>query len=269
MALHRFFVFGVLLLGVSVSQALRVDRVEEQAVESVAGVAASVEDAAPKRRRNSTTNRTSLLSKPKVAGGDETWKWHEVEASGIVPNAREGHTMVAVEDFLVLFGGCYLDKKCFNDVHLYVPTTRRWLKPYVEGIPPAEREGHTATLVGAVMYIFGGSSQLGYLRDVASLNLQPQVQLWKAPVPLRHARAGHEELRVEGRDRREAGGKVRLAARVAHAHQPEGGDLPLRRVLPRPTVLQRHVSANAEGRAGRVRRHRTVVLQARGVPVVL
>jgi hypothetical protein len=174
MALHRFFVFGVLLLGVSVSQALRVDRVEEQAVESVAGVAASVEDAAPKRRRNSTTNRTSLLSKPKVAGGDETWKWHEVEASGIVPNAREGHTMVAVEDFLVLFGGCYLDKKCFNDVHLYVPTTRRWLKPYVEGIPPAEREGHTATLVGAVMYIFGGSSQLGYLRDVASLNLQPQ-----------------------------------------------------------------------------------------------
>ena len=118
--------------------------------------------------KNASSNVTSVAS-----SNENKWTWNEVESRGIIPNAREGHSMTAIEDFLLLFGGCYLDKQCFNDIHIYTPSTRRWTQPFVEGHAPSEREGHTATLVGAIVYIFGGSSQLGYLRDVAYLNLQP------------------------------------------------------------------------------------------------
>ena len=66
-----------------------------------------------------------------------------------MPSAREGH-MVAVEEI-------FFDKKCFNDV-MYIFHASRWSGPIIDGVPPAEREGHTATVVGTVMYVYGGSS---------------------------------------------------------------------------------------------------------------
>jgi hypothetical protein len=82
---------------------------------------------------------------------------------------------VAIEDMLVVFGGCFLDRQCFSDVFVLLTRDQRWVKPVVDGDPPPAREGHTATLVGTHMYVYGGSSETGYLNDVYILDVEAPV----------------------------------------------------------------------------------------------
>jgi hypothetical protein len=100
------------------------------------------------------------------------YRWAFSGARGAPPMKREGHSVVTLPDAsaLLVFGGCYLDKQCFADVHAYYATRQLWVPVRTTGLPPTEREGHTATMVGALMYIYGGSSQLGYLDDVFVLD---------------------------------------------------------------------------------------------------
>jgi len=42
----------------------------------------------------------------------------------------------------------------------------------VNGIPPAAREGHTATVIGSTMYLFGGSGNNAYYNDLYSFDLE-------------------------------------------------------------------------------------------------
>jgi N-acetylneuraminic acid mutarotase len=105
------------------------------------------------------------------------YRWHKVNAQGVVPSRREGHSATAVEDLIVTFGGCYLDKKCMNDVNVFNTRSNMWVRPAIDGLPPVEREGHTATIVGSLMYVYGGSSQVGYLDDVYVLNVRPDIPL--------------------------------------------------------------------------------------------
>jgi hypothetical protein len=93
------------------------------------------------------------------------WQWADTGAQGIAPMKREGHTAVSLDGMLIVFGGCYLDKQCFNDVHVFFADKKLWVPVQTVGQPPAEREGHTATMVGDRMFVYGGSSQLGYLDD--------------------------------------------------------------------------------------------------------
>ena len=101
------------------------------------------------------------------------YRWNKIGYRGAAPARREGHTAVAVEDYIITFGGCYLDKKCFNDLFVFNTRTNNWVVPKVSGMPPLEREGHTATMVGPLMYVYGGSSEVGYLDDVFALNVNP------------------------------------------------------------------------------------------------
>ena len=66
-----------------------------------------------------------------------------------------------------------MDKKCFNDLFVFNTRTNSWVIPKVSGMPPLEREGHTSTMVGPLMYVYGGSSEVGYLDDVYALNVNP------------------------------------------------------------------------------------------------
>lgn len=47
-----------------------------------------------------------------------------------------------------------------------------WVEPKVLGEPPSPRGGHSSTLVGSYLYIFGGSSEEGLLSDLHRLNLE-------------------------------------------------------------------------------------------------
>jgi N-acetylneuraminic acid mutarotase len=108
-----------------------------------------------------------------VLAATDQWSWKDVtpRRQGAL-SKREGHTAVAAEHMLVVFGGCYLDRVCFNDVQVLDTNTNEWMSPIVDGVKPAPREGHSASLIGTSMWVFGGSSDVGYMQDVHVLNLE-------------------------------------------------------------------------------------------------
>ena len=107
-----------------------------------------------------------------AAASGGAWSYKKLVTTGRGPSAREGHTAVGVEDMLIVFGGCFLDRSCFSDVFVLLTRQAKWVKPAVDGDPPPPREGHTATLVGTHMYVYGGSSETGYLNDVYIMDVE-------------------------------------------------------------------------------------------------
>ena len=143
----------------------------------------------------------------------EEWAWVKFDAlSSGAPMRREGHTAVAVEQYLVLFGGCVLDKQCFNDVRALDTTRMRWAQPLVVGEGPSPREGHSASMLGTSMWVFGGSSEVGYLDDVwvldcaargvaATVGSSRLTMAWGRPElsgPAPSAREGHTATAIDG-----------------------------------------------------------------------
>lgn len=115
-----------------------------------------------------------VLDDPNRPDVKKVWRWKPVETGGLRPSPREGHTAVAVEEYLVVFGGCFLDRECFSDVRVLDTVEDRWLAPVVSGVGPTPREGHTATLVADNIYVFGGSSEQGYMNDLYVLAVGEQ-----------------------------------------------------------------------------------------------
>jgi Galactose oxidase, central domain/Kelch motif len=69
------------------------------------------------------------------------------------------------------FGGTN-GQQWFNDVWSYDPRTNIWTQQECIGYIPAPREGHSAAVVGDVMYIFGGRTEEGTdLGDLAAFRL--------------------------------------------------------------------------------------------------
>jgi hypothetical protein len=166
---------------------------------------------------NEKTDR-SLLNEEKmqvtieeVWAPTSKWRWAASNADGVAPMKREGHSAVSLDGMLIVFGGCYLDKQCFNDVHVYFTNKQLWVPVKTVGLPPTEREGHTATVVGDRMVVYGGSSQLGYLGDVYVLKTslstesgEELVMAWGRPdvgtsITTPPGREGHSETLVDSR----------------------------------------------------------------------
>jgi hypothetical protein len=74
--------------------------------------------------------------------------------------------MHIIGETLVVFGGCYLDIACFNDLYMFDirysfianKRTKTWSFPKSFGSPPTPRSGHSSFLNGAKIYIFGGNT---------------------------------------------------------------------------------------------------------------
>lgn len=86
------------------------------------------------------------------------------------PIEREGHTAVVVGARMVVFGGTWVDEednsRYLNDVHVFDTARNWWSQPDVLGTPPLEREGHTASVVGRNMLVFGGAGLDGADRSI-------------------------------------------------------------------------------------------------------
>ncbi|KAL9619823.1 MAG: hypothetical protein Q9160_005563 [Pyrenula sp. 1 TL-2023] len=90
---------------------------------------------------------------------------------GQIPPARTNHTVISYQDQLFLFGGTN-GTQWFNDVWSYDPRTNTWSQQDCIGYIPQPREGHSAALVGDVMYIFGGRTEEGTdLGDLAAFRI--------------------------------------------------------------------------------------------------
>ncbi|EGR32384.1 kelch motif family protein, putative [Ichthyophthirius multifiliis] len=105
----------------------------------------------------------------------EPFQWYPVISDGDIPEQRGGHSLNAIGQFLILFGGCYLDLKCMNDIYFYNIVDQKWDLPKIFGDPPSPRGGHSSTLVGQYLYIFGGSSSLGIFSDLYRLDLTNRI----------------------------------------------------------------------------------------------
>jgi len=94
---------------------------------------------------NTNTFRWTEVSKPPL-DSPELDDW---------PYQRYGHTVVAKGSTCYLFGGRNDENAC-NLLFTFCTKTHTWSRPEVEGEIPGERDGHSATIVGDHMFVFGG-----------------------------------------------------------------------------------------------------------------
>lgn len=102
-------------------------------------------------------------------------EWSPALTKGDIPSKRRGQSIVSIDEMLIVFGGCYLDEKCFNDLHIFDIKNNEWREEKTQGSKPKERAGHTATLFGSKMYIFGGGGRDGYLNDLFVLDIETVI----------------------------------------------------------------------------------------------
>jgi len=95
-----------------------------------------------------------------------TWTWSRVDASGIRPSGRQGHSAVELGQRVYVFGGCQQEIRCYNDLHIFDAESLSWLQEPATGEPPEARGGHSAVLVGSNIFIYGGANSEETFSDV-------------------------------------------------------------------------------------------------------
>ncbi|ELT93982.1 hypothetical protein CAPTEDRAFT_2628 [Capitella teleta] len=72
------------------------------------------------------------------------------------PYQRYGHTAVAWADNAYVWGGRNDDTGCCNVLYCFNTATLKWSRCTTYGLVPGARDGHSACVLGNLMYIFGG-----------------------------------------------------------------------------------------------------------------
>ncbi|CAG8446039.1 13609_t:CDS:2 [Funneliformis caledonium] len=113
--------------------------------------------------------------------------------SGEVPSPRSGHTQVNFGTNIIVFGGITNELTNKSDENLYILDTasKVWSVSEHEN-PPLSRHGHSATIIGGKMYIFGGQREGKYLNDLISFDIKSRQ--WDVIIPRDqspHGRSGH------------------------------------------------------------------------------
>eukprot|EP01137_Pigoraptor_chileana_P013763 Opistho-2@67642 len=113
-------------------------------------------------------------------------EWTLVKSLGKSPTSAY-HSCTVFRDELYVFGGVHghqsarIPDTCSNTVHVFTPATSTWYEPLVTGTKPCPRSGHSATLVGEQLIIFGGWDSPTCFGDLFILDLvmmeftQPQT----------------------------------------------------------------------------------------------
>lgn len=122
----------------------------------------------------------------------ENSHWTFIKPKTRSPPPRTNHTVITYQDKLYLFGGTD-GKLWYSDTWVYDPLVNTWTSLECTGFVPAPCEGHSATIIGDIMYVFGGRSAGG--KDLGTLSaLKISARKWfsfqnmgPAPSP----RSGH------------------------------------------------------------------------------
>lgn len=79
----------------------------------------------------------------------------------LIPDDREGHTASVLGQSIWVFGGTWTDDDdrtiYMNDLHVLDVNHFAWSRPSWVGTPPIEREGHSASVVGSLIFFFAGT----------------------------------------------------------------------------------------------------------------
>lgn len=91
-------------------------------------------------------------------------EWIRPLASGSYPSPKAGATLVMYRDLLVLFGGwtrpspypLHQPERFFDEIHTYSPS-KNWWNCIVTTHGPPPMAGHSSSVIGSTMVVFGGS----------------------------------------------------------------------------------------------------------------
>ncbi|KAK7011091.1 kelch domain-containing protein 1 [Biomphalaria glabrata] len=88
----------------------------------------------------------------------DTRKWlTDLSVTGQVPAPRSFHSLTAVGNKAVLFGGRGRNDQHFDKFDVFDFGKKEWLPTTIEGDKPASRGQHCAVAVGDSIFLFGGS----------------------------------------------------------------------------------------------------------------
>ena len=105
-----------------------------------------------------------------------------------IPGDREGHSAAVIGSKIHVFGGTWTDDDdstiYMNDLHVLDVTCFVWSRPTCSGTAPIEREGHSASVVGNRVHVFGGTwvdddSNSVYLNDLHVHDVEAMA--WSQP----------------------------------------------------------------------------------------
>lgn len=97
-------------------------------------------------------------------------QWVRPVAMGSYPSPKACATMVEYNGSLVLFGGwshpipypLHQSAHYFSELHIYNPVSNRWSHILSLGVEPEALGGHSASVAGHLMIVFGGSPRPGH-----------------------------------------------------------------------------------------------------------
>jgi N-acetylneuraminic acid mutarotase len=120
---------------------------------------------------------SSTIDSKQVFFNYQPFVWTELTTKNEGPIERRGHSSLIADTYMIVFGGCYMESKCYNDLFFLDLRSQQWIAVPTSGKVPSARQGHSAVLYGSTMWVYGGSSSEGYLSDLYSLNLETRE--WK------------------------------------------------------------------------------------------
>ncbi|ORX48866.1 hypothetical protein DM01DRAFT_1394691 [Hesseltinella vesiculosa] len=97
---------------------------------------------------------------------------NHLATTGDVPNGRKDSAIVAMGNFVLMYGGEPLVGSEPWDPNFYLLNinNRQWIRVRMEGSIPRERSGHSAVTIGGVMYIWGGQCSGHYFKEILAFN---------------------------------------------------------------------------------------------------
>lgn len=112
--------------------------------------------------RNETSDITDILTYDFNLN-----QWQVITPSNQI-QPRSGHSVVVMNDTIVLFGGFSLEDNSFpSDVMVFDVNEKSWTPMQLgESITPVGRYGHSANLIDNQMAVFGGWDGMKYLNDL-------------------------------------------------------------------------------------------------------
>ncbi|XP_061583106.1 F-box only protein 42 [Cololabis saira] len=133
-------------------------------------------------------------------------EWIRPLASGSYPSPKAGATLVMHKDLLVLFGGwtrpspypLHQPERFFDEIHTYSPS-KNWWNCIVTTHGPPPMAGHSSSVIGNTMVVFGGSLGARQMsNEVWVLDLE-QWSWSKPPIsgPLPHPRGGQSQIVID------------------------------------------------------------------------
>ncbi|PNF33809.1 hypothetical protein B7P43_G10013 [Cryptotermes secundus] len=141
-------------------------------------------------------------------------QWVRPLTMGTYPSPKACASLVCYKEALILFGGwthpspypLHQAWRLFNELHVYGIVSNRWTCINTQTTPPA-MAGHSATVQGEWMVVFGGLQktnvllgQYGSSNDVWCFNLENQTWNKQATTEIKpHSRYGQSQISLDDR----------------------------------------------------------------------